>query len=269
MLAPTTQSVSQGRLSKWRERVRSVLEGEDPRFGRTFEYLVYALIVVTMIGVTLETLPNLPNNWKVALAGLEVAVVTIFTAEYLLRIFAAPRPRGYILSFWGLVDLLAIAPFYLSLGLDLRAVRALRLLRLFRMLKAFRRAGDRIVDAFIRVREELAMFGAFALMMLFFSGVGIYQFEHDAQPENFASIPHGLWWAVVTMTTVGYGDVYPVTVGGRLFAFFVLIVGLGVIAVPTGLIASALTEIRKQENDKASAKAMSARTDKKNNETER
>jgi voltage-gated potassium channel len=269
MLAPTTQSVLQGRLSKWRERVRSILEGEDPRFGRTFEYLVYALIIVTMIGVTLETIPNLPNNWKVGLAGLEVAVVSIFTAEYLLRIFAAPRPLGYILSFWGLVDLLAIAPFYLSLGLDLRAVRAFRLLRLFRMLKAFRRAGDRIVDAFIRVREELAMFGAFALMMLFFSGVGIYQFEHDAQPENFASIPHGLWWALVTMTTVGYGDVYPITVGGRLFAFFVLIVGLGVIAVPTGLIASALTEIRKQESDKASAKAMSARTDKKNNETER
>ena len=130
----------------------SILEGEDPRFGRAFEYLVYALIIVTMIEVTLETLPNLPNNWKVALAGLEVAVVTIFTAEYLLRIFAAPRPLGYILSFWGLVDLVAIAPFYLSLGLDLRALRALRLLRLFRMLKAFRRAGDRIVDAFIRVR---------------------------------------------------------------------------------------------------------------------
>src|SRR5262245_3812040 len=158
MLAPTTQSASQGRLSNWRERVRSVLEGEHPRWGRTFEYLIYALIVVTMIGVTLETLPNLPNSWKIALAGLEVAVVAIFTVEYVLRIFAAQKPLGYILSFWGLVDLVAIAPFYLSLGLDLRALRSLRLLRLLRMLKALRRAGDRIGAAFVRVREELALF---------------------------------------------------------------------------------------------------------------
>jgi voltage-gated potassium channel len=101
MLAPTTQSPSHARLSNWRERLRAILEGEDPRWGRTFEHLVYALIVVTMIGVTLETLPNLPHNWKIALAGLEVVVVAIFTVEYVLRIFAAERPLGYILSFWG------------------------------------------------------------------------------------------------------------------------------------------------------------------------
>ena len=215
--------------------------------------------MLTLVALTIETLPNLTENWRLFLSWVEVAIVAIFTVEYILRNVTAERPLSYALSFWGFIDLIAIAPFYLSLGVDLRAARALRLLRLFRVLKLFRRAGDRLKAAFVRVREELAVFGAVALILLFLSGVGIYQFEHEAQPEAFASIPHGLWWALATLTTVGYGDVYPITVGGRLFTLLVLIVGLGIIAVPTGLIASALTEIRKQEGDKESAKAMSAR----------
>ena len=96
-------------------------------------------------------------------------------------------------------------------------------------------------------REELILFGFVAAIMLYLSAVGIYYFENSAQPEQFKSVFHSLWWAVTTLTTVGYGDMYPITVGGKLFTFCVLIIGLGIVAVPTGLIASALSQIRKED----------------------
>ena len=99
------------------------------------------------------------------------------------------------------------------------------------------------------VREELVLFIGVSLMLIYLSAVGVYYFEHDSQPEQFASVFHSLWWAVVTLTTVGYGDVYPVTLGGRLFTFVVLFLGLGIVAVPTGLIASALSKAREGETD--------------------
>ena len=156
---------------------------------------------------------------------------------------------GYVLSFFGAVDLLSILPSLLAFGFDLRALRALRLLRLFRVLKLARynAAARRFARALAIAREELTLFLGAAGVLLFLSAAGIYHFEHDAQPEAFASVFHSLWWAVVTLTTVGYGDVYPVTAGGRLFTFGVLVVGLGVVSVPAGLMASALSEARKTE----------------------
>ena len=101
--------------------------------------------------------------------------------------------------------------------------------------------------AFVIAREELVLFFLVTCMMLFFAAVGIYYFEHEAQPEGFESVFDSLWWAVVTLTTVGYGDVYPITLGGRIFTFFVLMIGLGIVAVPTGLMASALGQARREE----------------------
>ena len=148
------------------------------------------------------------------------------------------------------MDLLAILPFYLGLGVDLRSIRVVRLLRLFRLLKITRysEAIQRLGEAFRVVREELILFGSVALVLLYVSAVGIYYFEKEAQPEEFASIFHSLWWAVITLTTVGYGDFAPETVGGRLFTFVILVVGLGVVAVPTGLLASALSQTRKADD---------------------
>jgi voltage-gated potassium channel len=152
-------------------------------------------------------------------------------------------------SFFGIVDLLAVLPFYISTGVDLRSVRAFRLLRLFRLLKLARysAAVQRFHRAFLIAREELALFGATALIVLYLSSVGIYYFEREAQPEAFGTVFHALWWAIATLTTVGYGDVYPVTAGGRVFTFFVLVTGLGIVAVPTGLFASALSKAREME----------------------
>ncbi len=132
------------------------------------------------------------------------------------------------------------------MGLDLRGIRALRLLRLFRILKLARysQAISRLGLALKLAREELILFLAMSIVVIYLAAVGIYYFERDVQPEAFASIPYAMWWTVVTLTTVGYGDFYPVTAGGKVFTFMILFVGLGLVAVPAGIIASALSKAR-------------------------
>ena len=135
------------------------------------------------------------------------------------------------------------------MGIDLRSIRLLRILRLFRIFKFARysTALRRFQRAFMIAREELTLFLIVTVILLYFSAIGIYHFEHDAQPKAFSSVFTSLWWAVVTLTTVGYGDVYPITIGGRIFTFGVLMVGLGIVAVPAGLVSSALSKAREIE----------------------
>ncbi len=217
-------------------------------FGR-FEYVFQALILLSLVSFAMETLPDLSETTRERLHAFEVFSVVVFTLEYLLRL-ALGRPRmAYAFSFYGVVDLLAILPFYITTGLDLRSLRIFRLLRLFRLLKLVRysAAVQRYHRAFRIAREELVFFGIISLILLYLSAVGIYYFEHQAQPETFGSVFHCLWWAVVTLCAVGYGDVIPITVGGRIFTFFVLIIGLGFVAVPSGLFAAALSKARETD----------------------
>lgn len=224
------------------------------------ESVVQAVIVVSLVAFALETLPDLSADQREWLHWVEVGCVVVFTLEYLTRLLLTRPWRQYAFSFFGLVDLVAILPFYLSLGVSTESVRALRLLRLFRMLKLMRynAAMLRFYRALCLAREELALFGTAALILLYLSGVGVYQFEHAVQPEVFRSVFDGLWWALCTLTTVGYGDLYPVTMGGRIFTFVILVIGLGVIAVPTGLVASAMSEARHQIEREMDAEAESA-----------
>lgn len=180
---------------------------------------------------------------------IEAVTVTIFTLEYVLRIIGAEKKTRFIFSFYGLVDLTAILPFYVSTGLDLRAVRVFRLLRLVRILKLFKysQAIKRFHRALVLAKEELILFGFVSIILIYLSAVGIYFFENEAQPEQFKSVFHSLWWAVTTLTTVGYGDMFPITAGGKLFTFFVLMIGLGIVAIPTGLVASALSQAREED----------------------
>lgn len=234
-----------------KERVRAGLLGRESRVGRAFQYLVQVLIVLSVVFFTIETLPDLSDQTRALLRQFEVFAIAVFTVEYLLRLWVAEQRLRFIFSFYGIIDLLVILPFYLQFAIDMRSLRVFWLFRIFRLFKLVRYvdAVRRIADAFRMVRVDLTVFGIGALFVFYLAAVGIYFFEREAQPEVFASVFHAFWWALATLTTVGYGDIYPVTVGGKVFTFFTLMVGLGVFAVPTGLITMAIVSTRQADID--------------------
>jgi len=227
-----------------RQGILQALDGTHPTIGRSLALALHVLIVLSAIGIAMETVDTLPPGLLRALLWMEYTILAIFTVEYGLRLACSEKPLAYAVSFWGIVDFLSIVPAILFLIPDAQSIRSIRLLRLVRLLKLFHasHALDRLARAFEKNRSELLIFTFIAVVVLYLSAVGIYHFEHEAQPETFGSIPAALWWALATLTTVGYGDVYPVTLAGRAFTGLVLLVGLGVIAVPAGLITSALLE---------------------------
>ena len=229
--------------------LKQIVEETDTRMGKVFDLTIQILIVVSAVSFAIETLPGLSSTTIRLLAISEVVIIGVFTAEYLLRFYLSQKKLSFVFSFYGLIDLAAVLPFYLALGLDLRSLRIFRLARLAILLKIFRfsKAARRFQLAFKLVKEEILVFGLFSLALIYLSAVGIYHFEHEAQPEVFVSVFDGIWWATVTLTTVGYGDVVPITIGGKVFTFFVFIVGLSMIAVPSGLVASALSKVRELE----------------------
>jgi voltage-gated potassium channel len=233
-------------------KLREIVENPDTRGGKFFSWGIQGLIIYSLITFSVSTLPNLSEGMLKFLEVSRIVTVTIFSVEYILRIYVAERKWKYIFSFYGLIDFIAILPFYLSLTIDLRSFRIIRVLRLFRLIKIARysTALKRFRYAFNDLREELVIFLTATFFLLYISGVGIYYFENAAQPEHFQSIFHSLWWAVATLTTVGYGDVYPITVGGKIFTFFILMIGLGVVAVPAGLISSAMEKANAEIPDK-------------------
>lgn len=254
----------------WKEHVATALDGRHPGLGHYIELFLDAVIILSTIAMGVETVPDLPA-WAVeALYAFEIFVIAVFTIEYVLRLLSTPHPFFYARSFFGIVDLLAIAPFYIALlatgsGIDLRAIRALRLLRLARLFKLARYtvALDRFGVAWRAVKDEVTVFGITALVVLYVCALVIFQCEHDAQPDKFRSVFDAMWWAAVTLTTVGYGDIYPITFVGRLFTVFMLFVALGIIAVPTGLVASALVAIRNREDAQEEREKAEAATRKK------
>jgi len=237
-----------------KEKLRKIIEENTNKKGRIFDYFIQFLILVSLISFSIETLPNNSEYAKGILKIVEIFCVTVFSIEYLLRIYVAKKPFEYIFSFYGIVDFLAIIPFYLRLSIDLRSLRAFRVFRIFRALKLVRynKALHRFRLAAKIVKEEVVLFLIVTGILIFITAAGIYFFENESQPERFSSIFHSLWWSVVTLTTVGYGDVYPITIGGKIFTFFVLIIGIGIVTVPAGLVATALSKAREiEENEKS------------------
>ena len=226
-----------------KEYIKSIVELNDNRLSRLFAFSIQVLIVLSIITFSVETIPDLKPQTRDILQSIELVSVIVFTIEYVLRIYVADKKLKFIFSFFGIIDLLAILPFYLSFGIDLRSLRALRFVRLFRLFKLVRynKALKHFAKAIRIAKEEIMLFLFITLILIYLSAVGIYYFEHDAQPEHFSSIFDSLWWAIITLTTVGYGDVYPITIGGRVFTFFILMIGLGIVAIPTGILSSALT----------------------------
>jgi voltage-gated potassium channel len=197
--------------------------------------------------------------------ALEVVSVAVFTIEYLLRLWIAPLDARYAKPFTGrlryalslmaMIDLLAILPAFLPLifTVDLRIVRFLRVFRLFRLFKMSRyvQSLNTLDDVVRSKKEELIVIVVMILILLVFSSSLIYLVENEAQPDKFSDIPSAMWWGVATLTTVGYGDVYPVTPLGKLLSGFIAFLGIGMFALPTGILASGFAEEIKRRHAKA------------------
>lgn len=229
-----------------KEKIRSIVEENDTKAGQLFDVSIQLFIIFSLIIYSLGTLPNLPYLWKKIIYWVDTICYIVFTIEYFLRIYISEKKLKYIFSFYGIIDLLAILPFLFARQFDLRAIRALRIFRIISALKIskYNQSLKRFAIALKIIKHELILFLIIANIFIFLAAAGIYYFENEAQPKQFASIFHSLWWAIITLTTVGYGDIYPITFGGKAFTFVILLIGLGIITIPTGLVASALSTAR-------------------------
>lgn len=234
-----------------RQKVREVVDGS------LFETLTQGLVLFSLITFTLETVPSIENQYGHLLNWVEGGIISLFTLEYVLRLWAAEKRLGFAFSFFGIIDLLTILPTLLTLGVDGRPLRAFRLVRVFRIFKLVRYsdAVERIQIAWQVAKEELTFAIMGSLIVIYVSSVFIYFFERAAQPDAFGSVPEAIWWAVVTFTTVGYGDVTPITLGGKIFSFVLLMTALIMVGIPAGIVASALSMAREIQLDRQKADA--------------
>ena len=234
--------------------------------SRIFDIFIIVLILISILSVFIMTF-QLPPRVSGFLNEVEKAAVIIFSVEYLLRIWTADllfpersplRARlKYMVSGMAVIDLLAILPFYLPMVLpvDLLGIRAVRLVRLLRIFKLNRysEALASIGDVFKRKSREMGVSIFFVFILLTIASLLIYYAEHDAQPDKFSNAFSGLWWAVATLTTVGYGDIYPITVLGRILGAVIAIMGIGMVAIPTGILSAGFVEVLEKKVPGASA----------------
>jgi voltage-gated potassium channel len=217
-----------------------IFEAESPA-GKTFDVALLILIVVSIIAVMLETIPAYQEKYGKIFNYTEWLLTIFFTIEYFLRIYSVNRPKKYIFSFFGLVDLLSIVPTYLSIFFagtqSLLIIRALRLMRVFRVFKlvGFLSQGQLILGALRASRQKIAVFMLFILLLVCIFGSVMYLVETGSD-GGFDSIPRSVYWAIVTLTTVGYGDISPQTPLGQFIASLIMIMGYAIIAVPTGIV---------------------------------
>ncbi len=254
----------------FRKRTYEVLEiaSAGDKLSRVVDVGLIALILLSVIAIILESVQSINDIYHAYFFWFEVISVAIFTIEYLLRIWSCvdsvdikkskdtnvKKRFRYSLSFSAIIDLLAILPFYFMMfGLfgntDMRFLRAFRLLRIFKLTR-YSASFDILTTVF---RENLRAFAAaffVLLVVMLLAASGMYYFEHENQPEKFSSIVASMWWAFSTLTTVGYGDVTPITAGGKAFGALITVIGVGMVALPTGILASAFSEQVRLRNNK-------------------
>lgn len=239
----------------WKQKIHEVIYGTHTPAGKLFDILLLVLIVYSVIIVMLESIPTFDQRHHKFLNFSEWIVTILFSIEYILRIVSINRPKKYIFSFFGIVDLLSTIPKYLSLFLIgsqyITAFRILRLLRVFRILKLVRFVGEsnNLIRALNASRTKIFVFVFFVIVISVLLGTVMYIVEGPT--HGFTSIPHSVYWTIVTLTTVGYGDISPETPLGQFIATLIMIIGYGVIAVPTGIVSAEYTSsaINKKDVD--------------------
>lgn len=235
----------------WRARLHEIIFEADTPAGKAFDVALLIAILLSVMAVLLESVASIRTRWGVELRIVEWFFTLLFTVEYVLRLATVGRPLRYARSFFGLVDLLAVVPTYVSVILpgaqSLIVIRALRLLRVFRVLKLAHFVGEaRMLGAAMRasMRKIVVFLGTVLTLVLI---VGAMMYLIEGEEHGFTNIPESIYWTIVTMTTVGYGDIAPVTIVGRFLASIVMITGYAIIAVPTGIVTVEMVGARKKQ----------------------
>lgn len=240
------------------------------RASSIFDWSIMILIALSILAIILDSFQSIHESCQTLFQAFEIVTVFIFTIEYILRIWTADllypdakHPRlKYCFSFMAIIDLMAILPFYLPfISADLRFLRMMRLFRLFRLLRVLKlgrylEALHVIIKVVRTSGPKLIMSVVICFFVMLFSAIIMYEVENPVQPEQFPNVLSSLWWAICTLTTVGYGDVYPVTTVGKFFASIISLVGIGIIAIPTGIIAAGFNQVINKKQDKDRIEAM-------------
>ncbi len=244
-----------------KERLHEIIFEADTPEGKWFDIVLLIMILLSVIAVMLESVPSLGIGFKKTFYVLEWLFTIFFTIEYVLRLYSVYKPIKYATSFFGIIDLAAILPTYLSVffpgSQSLIVIRALRLMRVFRIFKMinFLNHGKVISDALKNSRPKILIFMSFVVVCVCIFGSLMYFIEGGTN-EQFDSIPRAMYWAIVTMTTVGYGDISPTTNFGQFIAAIIMLLGYAVIAVPTGIVSS---ELSKSDSNMAKKSLQSCR----------
>ena len=238
-------------LRPWQIKLHEIIFGANTKSGKLFDIVLFYVIIASILLVMLESVREIDARFHILFKVLEWVITILFTIEYITRIITIKAPRKYIFSFYGIIDLLSTIPMYLSFVFvgshSLVALRALRLLRVFRILKLARYMGEstNFVTALKESRAKIAVFLSFVVILCIILGTLMYLIE---SPESgFTSIPRSVYWAIVTLTTVGYGDIAPQTPFGQLIASAIMILGYGIIAIPTGIVSAQMVKSDKKE----------------------
>ncbi|GGI58394.1 ion transporter [Winogradskyella haliclonae] len=235
----------------WRSKLHEIIYEADTHSGKLFDVVLLVAIIASIVLVMLESVEWIDNKYHFFLDTSEWIITILFSLEYIARIISVKKPLKYITSFYGIIDLLSTIPKYLSLlfvgSHSLVAFRALRLLRVFRILKLTRYIGasTNFVRALKTSRAKIAVFLSFVVILCIILGTVMYLVE--SKESGFTSIPRSVYWAIVTLTTVGYGDIAPITPLGQFIASIIMIMGYGIIAVPTGIVSSEMTKVNKND----------------------
>ncbi len=234
------------KLSPWRLKIHEIIFEADTPAGKAFDVALIILILVSLLGMMLESVSEFDAKYDPQLRALDWVITILFTIEYILRIISTGRPRNYIFSFYGIIDLLSIMPTYVGLFVRgfqaLSVLRAVRLLRIFRVLKLVQFVGESstLKKAIKSSANKIIVFLLFVLTVCMILGTLMYLIEGAA--AGFTSIPISIYWCIVTLTTVGYGDIAPQTPLGQMLASLIMIIGYGVIAVPTGIVGAEIVK---------------------------
>ncbi|MBT8244003.1 ion transporter, partial [Winogradskyella sp.] len=239
----------------WKHKLHEIIYEADTKEGKLFDVILLIAILASVLLVMLESIESFDTKYHDYLNYAEWVITILFSIEYLLRVISIKKPFKYIFSFYGIIDLLSTIPKYLSFVLvgshNLVALRALRLLRVFRILKLARYIGasNRLILALKASKAKIAVFLLFVLIICIILGTIMYMIE--GADNGFTNIPRSVYWAIVTLTTVGFGDIAPQTPLGQLIASIIMILGYGIIAIPTGIVSSEIAKANPDTNTQA------------------